>query len=396
MNISIAPEATPSPSPKKLGLSLSGGGYRAAAFHTGVLRRLAEDGLLERVSAISTVSGGSLITAALFAQAAGCWPSSKAYRDEIYPRLKALLTSTDLLSVKALGVSGVVRFNFKILTDRAAILASRLQSEWGVDGSVGDLPSDPLWWINTTCVETGKNWRFAKRHMGDWIFGTNYNPPFKVAQAAAASAAVPYAIGALTLKLPKDGWFQTDPATKQALRQDLPRRTKVRLWDGGAYENLGLEALYKPDGLRDCDILICSDASGPLPIYKWSNPLDLARGRLWSPRLFDVASDQIRSLRSRYLVRDIQTGVVAGALLRLGISARNMDLKTSQLRAPAAYDAYLSDSEVGLAVSEPTGLTRLSADSFERVARNGWEVADATLMNYLPELLPETRAWRAA
>ena len=45
----------------KLGLSLAGGGFRAALFHLGVLRRLAELDVLRRVELISTVSGGSII-----------------------------------------------------------------------------------------------------------------------------------------------------------------------------------------------------------------------------------------------------------------------------------------------------------------------------------------------
>jgi NTE family protein len=147
--------------------------------------------------------------------------------------------------------------------------------------------------------------------------------------------------------------------------------------------------------LRDCDVLICSDASGTLPAYSWSNPLDLFRGRLWSPRLFDVASDQIRALRSRFLVRDIQTGAIEGALLRLGRSTRSLDLANSTPQASESYDAYLSDVEAGLAGSEPTGLTRLSPASYERLARNGWEVTDATLVRYLPSLLPARQIWSA-
>jgi predicted acylesterase/phospholipase RssA len=49
-----APEA-------KLGLALSGGGFRASFFHLGVLKRLAELGILGRVEVLSTVSGGSVI-----------------------------------------------------------------------------------------------------------------------------------------------------------------------------------------------------------------------------------------------------------------------------------------------------------------------------------------------
>lgn len=49
--------------PKRLGLALSGGGFRAAFFHLGVLRRLAELDLLRHVTSISTVSGGSILAA---------------------------------------------------------------------------------------------------------------------------------------------------------------------------------------------------------------------------------------------------------------------------------------------------------------------------------------------
>ena len=44
----------------KVGLSLSGGGYRAAAFHLGTIRKLHSLGTLEQVDVISTISGGSI------------------------------------------------------------------------------------------------------------------------------------------------------------------------------------------------------------------------------------------------------------------------------------------------------------------------------------------------
>jgi len=47
----------------KLGLALSGGGFRAAFFHLGVLARMANSGLLRHVEIISTVSDGSIIGA---------------------------------------------------------------------------------------------------------------------------------------------------------------------------------------------------------------------------------------------------------------------------------------------------------------------------------------------
>src|SRR5258706_5201053 len=50
--------------PERLGLALSGGGFRGAAFHLGVLRGLRAAGLLDRVEVVSAVAGGALLAAA--------------------------------------------------------------------------------------------------------------------------------------------------------------------------------------------------------------------------------------------------------------------------------------------------------------------------------------------
>ena len=47
----------------RIGLALSGGGFRASIFHLGVIRRLEELGIMKYVHAISAVSGGSIIAA---------------------------------------------------------------------------------------------------------------------------------------------------------------------------------------------------------------------------------------------------------------------------------------------------------------------------------------------
>ena len=46
---------------RKVGLALSGGGFRASIFHMGVLRRLNELNILNKIDVISTVSGGSIV-----------------------------------------------------------------------------------------------------------------------------------------------------------------------------------------------------------------------------------------------------------------------------------------------------------------------------------------------
>src|SRR5688500_15653109 len=56
-------------------LCLSGGGFRAALFHLGALRRLNELGLLGRIDTISAVSGGSILAAHL-AKTVQPWPKA--------------------------------------------------------------------------------------------------------------------------------------------------------------------------------------------------------------------------------------------------------------------------------------------------------------------------------
>jgi NTE family protein len=47
----------------RIGLGLSGGGFRASIFHLGVILRLEELGIMPRVNVISSVSGGSIVAA---------------------------------------------------------------------------------------------------------------------------------------------------------------------------------------------------------------------------------------------------------------------------------------------------------------------------------------------
>jgi NTE family protein len=388
---------SPSIEGRRIGLALSGGGVRAAVFHLGVLKRLAHEQLLESVSAISTVSGGSLVVAAIVSRVNLGWPSSDRFATEIYPSLRSLFTSVDLFSFRAVGWKGVAGLNARLLRERAVVLAELLESRWNIAGRIGGLPDAPAWLINATCVETGKNWRFQKREMGDWSFGKHYAPDVPLSVAVAASAAVPYVICAMPLALPEEGWWETDAATNKPVRKRTPSSRTVHLWDGGAYDNLGLEALYKPGGgLIDCNFLICSDASGPLRPPGRSPISALLRGHLLSPRLFDVTSDQIRSLRSRMLVAGLTSGRIAGALIRMGNSVRGLDVKAAKNRPLGFYDNVQPDTEATVALEYPTDLKAVTRNDFDRLARHGFEAADTTLTTYAPSEFQRTIPWSEA
>jgi len=50
---------------KKIGLALSGGGFRATLYHLGLVRFLRDAGVLRQVTHITSVSGGSIMAAHL-------------------------------------------------------------------------------------------------------------------------------------------------------------------------------------------------------------------------------------------------------------------------------------------------------------------------------------------
>ena len=380
--------------PEKIGLALSGGGTRAAIFHLGVLLRLANEKLLERVSHLSTVSGGSLITGLIMTKSDLCWPTSNAFLRNVYPEVRQLMTTKDLFSFKAVGLQGILRYNLGLITNRAGILADLLKQQWGFCGELTDLPDWPQWTINTTCIETGKNWRFSKREMGDWKFGKHFEPSISIAEAAAASAAVPYIIGALKMNLPSDGWYRTNPATRELQEKIKPASNQVSLWDGGAYENLGLEAIFKPQQpLKNCDILFCSDASGFLNLPSGNILLSLIKGQLKAPRLFDISSDQIRALRARMFMQAIAANNIKGILFRMGNSVRNFDIKAEVKRVSTDYDLYQNENDVASSFSYPTGLTAVSEADFDRIARHGFENADVTMTTYLPSYFKRSFFW---
>ena len=205
----------------RIALTLSGGGLRAASFHLGVMARLAHEGVLEQVDQLSTVSGGSIAAAAVFGAPTN-WPTSTEFLAVRYPEVRQLITQRGLFGLRSMTLGMFARHNTDILLHRANILADQLVRLWGIDGTLDQLPKTPTWWINSTNIDTGKNWRFSRDEMGDWVHGRHYIPRFLIAEAVAASAAVPYVIGALKL------YFHLQTGTRPIL--PLVLAASAKLW----------------------------------------------------------------------------------------------------------------------------------------------------------------------
>lgn len=243
-------------SEERLGLALSGGGFRAAAFHLGVLRGLKSAGLLDRVDVISGVSGGALLAAAYVATGTGDL-------DAFTERMRVFL-SRDLKWRVLLGATRPDRL-LRLLLDPGfsltEVMAQVLDREVFRGTTLGSLATArPRLIVNATCVNHGTGWRFAPDRIGDWILNTRDRDvlgAFPVARAVACSAAFPGGFAPVVLSVRR-----LFPASARAPRE-------VLLTDGGVDDNLGLQALLA----EECTRLIVSD--GSFPFVPEERPLDL-------------------------------------------------------------------------------------------------------------------------
>jgi NTE family protein len=231
------------------GLALSGGGVRAAAFHLGVLKKLREltntEGktVLEQLSTISTVSGGSLVGAFYMLK-------QQDFNDFEQKMTEALQQSIELKILTNWRILGAMLIPGYSRTDIKAHVYKKLY--FGKQ-FLSTLPQIPKLIINATSLATGKNWKFTQKYMGDWKIGYDgLTASFLLADAVAASSAVPGIFFPLRINVKK--WFSKPKFDIQ----------EIALCDGGVYDNQGLHALTSGfDRNQHCSTIICSDASFP-------------------------------------------------------------------------------------------------------------------------------------
>jgi NTE family protein len=363
----------------KIGLALSGGGVRAAAFHAGVLKRLAERELLERVAHISTVSGGSLFTGLVYQAAGYHWPSSYQYIDMVLPTVHRVLTTTSLQydAFMRLMFNPV---NWMLLLSRANVIAKSIEELWGVKATLKQLPTSPIWSINGTTAENGRRFRFKNGEIGDYEVGYAQAPNFKLAAAMAVSAAFPGGIGPLSLSTAgynwkkRKNWDIGNPA-----EEVMPRFPRLHLYDGGVYDNLGIEPLFdvgsqslKNESHPEINYLVVSDAGKPFRRGEIPGPLRLKRLQ----RVADVAFDQARALRVRSIVNFLKMNKSAGLYLQIGTDpvkcVKQFAEKALIENLVTAYD-WLTSKAVSNAMAYKTVLTQMTESDFELLMRHGYE-----------------------
>jgi NTE family protein len=346
------------------------------AFHCGVLRWLAETERLERISQVSTVSGGTLACGLILTLNGWRWPTSAQYLAEVSGRVKAALTGQNIV-LMAIGLLPHPR-NWRYVLSRANVLAQAIETCWRVSAQLSDLPRAPVWTINGTTAETGRRFRFKSDRCGDYELGYADASDFPVSQAMAMSAALPGIVGPLAIVTRHYTWKRRpawNAPSESEQEVTLPYR-RLHLYDGGLYDNLALEPLMDP-GLQvfknDIDYLMCSDAGAPLARTSPGPSLNPFRIK----RILDIALDQTRSLRIRALAHFLECHSDRGAYAQMGADPVQRVRAYAGRRPEAAkelsrYD-WLPPEEISLAASHPTTLWPLTPLEFDRLERHGYE-----------------------
>jgi predicted acylesterase/phospholipase RssA/tetratricopeptide (TPR) repeat protein len=344
----------------KVGLALSGGGFRASLCHLGVLARLAEMDVLRGVEVLSTVSGGSIVGAHYYLEIQDLLQSKK---DEDITREDYIGIVRRVQERFLAGVQQNLRMH--ALADFRKNLAMIFSKEYsrshrlgelyeeafyslvGVDGNKrtaphtmqellitpADVPQGcqfnpkfsnwrrearvPVLLLNATSLNSGHNWHFTASWMGEppgrleteIDINERYrrlyyrqasreaHQNYPLGHAVAASACVPGLFAPLAL----EGLY--------------PGRT-VRLVDGGVNDNQGVESLLD----EGCTLILCSDACGQMKDLQ--RPSDSIVG---VPRRSNsILMDRVREAE----YQDLRAGVESQALQGLFFIHLKKDLAT--------------------------------------------------------------------
>ena len=357
---------------KGIALCLSGGGFRAALFHAGAIRRLNELGVLSRVRTISSVSGGSIASGllatvwtrlarvgdrftnleSLFEQPLRAFCGSNIRNGPLlwgrlnprnWPRLlSSAFSATDLLAVEYRRLLGSVRLSA--------------------------LPDSPRFVFCAANLQTGVSFELSARSIGDYALGYAEPGPLTLAEAVAASSSFPFAFPPLVRTMDVDAFSGGDPKAMAAGFRPGPR---VALTDGGVYDNMGLEPAWKTHAT-----VLVSDGGTPFEIQ--------ARTRTWLvPRLqrsFQVVANQALAVRKRWLISAYLRGVYGGAYWGLGTDPD--EYRPPGGARPAGYSGRVIDR---LRVVR-TDLDRFSAALQSVLMNQGWALAGAALGRWGPDL----------
>jgi NTE family protein len=197
--------------------------------------------------------------------------------------------------------------------------------------------------------------------MADYRVGMVEHPTVALAVAVAASSAFPPVLSPLTLDLDPAAF---KPNSGDGLQKE-PYTDEAVLTDGGVYDNLGLETVWKR-----YETVLVSDAGGrmqpePEPETDWVRH---------AVRVLDIVDNQVRSLRKRQLIGSYREGLRQGAYWGIRTDIAKYEL-SDPLPCPRQRTLELA--------AVPTRLKRMPARLQEQLINWGYAICDAALRKHV-------------
>ncbi len=293
---------------KEIALALSGGGYRATLFALGSLWRLNELGLLAQINRITSVSGGSIVSAFLAMK----WKDLNFnHNTHIAENFKAIIADPiQEFCSKSLDVIAVLSGLFLVHKTMGDKVADKYSQRLFGSATLQDIPTageGPEFIFYAASLQTGVGVRVSKDSIADYKVGKLPNPRLSLAKVVGASSAFPPFFSPVIIKCNPDDWVETKGAY---LYNNVKYRKKLVLTDGGVYDNMGLEAVWN-DGFKT--VLVC-DAGAP-----WKNKTNPWRN--WFSQLLranSIISAQVGALRKRTLIDNYKELGEKGEHLKYG------------------------------------------------------------------------------
>ena len=383
---------------KTIGLSLSGGGSRAVAFHLGTLRALEDLKLLDEVDIVSDVSGGSVMTSlfgyteAPFADIDGnavkflrrglVWPALKKlpHPARALPLLWNFLVVTlptlvtdliawiasfarSLLPAPGPAVDAVSRVSWPLRRrySRTHVISDAIADAVGTQNCDAPTRQGKSIVFNACELRTGTAFRMSNERFGSWRYGWAPASELPVADAVAASAAYPPF-------LPPFEWMRSFE------QQGKISTDRVIVTDGGVFENLGVSVMEPGrDSLLSAiaynpDIIIASDA-GAGQFTGETMP------RSWPKRMTKVVSAVMRKVQDATKARlhdHAESGRIDGFIYAaLGQIDRRVPLKPAN---------WVDREEV---IHYPTDFSAMSVENIRRLSARGQAITRALVTQYL-------------
>jgi NTE family protein len=203
----------------------------------------------------------------------------------------------------------------------------------------------------------GVDWTFRKEQMGDYQAGYVTPTPadWPLARSVAASSCFPPVFDPLPVPFAAaryKGGMAKGPAADAA-------RAGIRLSDGGVYDNLGLEPIWK-----DHAIVLASDGGSVFDFEADKNFFVRVQ------RYVSIQGNQALALRKRWLISNFLAGVMEGTYWGIGSVTANYGPK-----APVGYPEDIC----ALIAAIRTDLDRFSEAEKAILENHGYLLAEAAL-----------------